>query len=114
MPLFFDSTPLTDETVRALMADYRAEVEEMLVRIRSPPGRVVNPLGLRTAEELAFDLRELLVRGDAAGCPPELRRAIVNVAYDSVQAVLTLFKTSVDMPRVPRSGAKGSNPKTRP
>jgi hypothetical protein len=96
-----------------MMAEYRAKAEDLLARVRAPSGRVLNPLGPWTAEELALDVRERLARGAEPGCTSEMRRAIVNLSYDSVNAALTLLTSSVDKPRVPRRspGARSGGPR---
>jgi hypothetical protein len=100
--MLFGSTPLTEAQVGSMLSDQRAEIESLLPRLRAPTAAVHDPLGLRTALELGEDLLDLVDRAKDASVPAELRRAAVNTAYDGLVAIITLYKASVDVPKVPR------------
>jgi hypothetical protein len=108
MPLLLSPDSVTDSQLEAILTEHRESIEELLPRLRNPAHPVRNAAGLRTGIELGEDTLELLTSSGAPGTPREVRRAIANVSYDAVVALVTLLKTSVDMPTVPQRKPPGT------
>jgi hypothetical protein len=102
VPLLYETEAISEAQVEAILEQHREEIEEQLARIRSPAAPVTHPASLLTAGDLAEDMLELIRHCRASGTSAALRRAVANASYDVVVALVTLYKSAVDAPIVPR------------
>ena len=85
--------------LRGIVDQLHTELEETLETLQHPPGRVLDPASLETAEIL---IRATIASLNRPG--PREPRALAldaNLAYATLNAAVDLVKSHVDIPRVP-------------
>ena len=99
MPLIWDANSVSKGALRTTVQTLREGLEETLATIHRPPGRVVDPVSLETAETL---LVAALASIDRPGPrEPKALALDANLAYAALIAAIDLVKSHTDVPRVP-------------
>ncbi len=101
MPLVIDPARHASARLAEMQRSFREDLTGTLELVRAPRGRVLDPMSLRTAEEL---LTETIALGDALaadGIDPGLLARFVNVQYAVLLAAIDLVKSHTEVPRVP-------------
>ncbi len=99
MPLVLDPDRVPEPLLKELLRSLRNDLAETENLIRNPPGRVLDPASLATADDLLRSVRVLLDR--VRGADPADLAAQSNLAYATLLAVIDLVKSHTDVPKVP-------------
>lgn len=100
MPLLETTTVLSDEQIGTMLRDHVRAVEGLVQRLEDPSFPAKEPLPIRTAVDLGRDFAALVERNPPAD--RAARVALLNVAYDTLMAILDIMKMHSDLPKVPK------------
>ncbi len=101
MPLVLDPARHAGDRLVEMERSFREDLTGTLELVRQPRGRVLDPMSLRTAEELLTTTLALSEALAADGSDPARTAGLINVQYAVLLAAIDLVKSHTDVPRVP-------------